>query len=70
MNNTLLLDKFLCEELRTFSPYYNIPDGSKPFAISGLLTLLSPANNILASALYDKEDYPEQDTVLSKLKMV
>jgi len=63
LNVIILNDNFMAEEFKTLRPFYNVPDLSKPFSISGNLTLLSPANNILSNFLSDKEEHPEQDTI-------
>ena len=69
-NITLLLSNFLAEQAKTFEAHHNVFDGSKPYSISNLVTLLSPANAILSDALDDKTEQPELDTIASKLKYV
>lgn len=53
----------MAEEFKTLKPHYNIPDLSKPYSVSGNLTLLKPANNILSNFLSDKQEDPANDTV-------
>mgnify|MGYP006909096523 FL=1 len=69
MNVTILLDNLMAEEFKTLDTYYNIPDTTKPFSVSGNLNLLSPANSILSSYLYDRKEDGE-DKIVDKLKMV
>ena len=57
-------------EMSTFAPHHNVLDGSKPYSISGLITLLSPANSILANALLDKTDILAEDSISSTFKKV
>ena len=65
-----MLDKILAEEYETLKPFYNIPDLSKPFSISGNLSLLGPANAILGNYLLDKREFPEEDTITRMLNFV
>ena len=67
LNVTLLLDELMENEFKTLSPFYNIPDSDKPYSIGGNLTLLSPANSIIANALLDKRHNPEKDTIFGLL---
>lgn len=60
LNYTLLLDDVMVQEAKTLEPHYNIPDMSKPFSVSGNLTLLSPSISILAN--YIHKDIPENGT--------
>lgn len=69
VNATMLLDNLLAEEFKTLDTYYNIPDTTKPYSVSGNLNLLSPANSILSSYLYDTKE-EGVDTIVSKLNMV
>lgn len=63
LNFTLLGDGLLANEFKTLKPHYNIPDLSKPFSISGNLTLLAPANSILANYLSDYEDGVDDESI-------
>ena len=67
---TVLLDNKLTEELEAISPYYNIPDTSKPYSVSGFLSLQSPANATLSNYLDDKSVLEGTDNICSKLKFV
>lgn len=58
------------KEFSTLSPFYNISESSKPFAISGMLTMLSPANGILANTIMFKEPKPNEDTIFANLRRV
>lgn len=69
MNFSILNDNDLADECMTLSPHYNIPDLSKPFSVSGNLTLLNPANNILGNLVQESTDLPP-DTILDKLDTV
>lgn len=60
----------MSEEFKTLSPYYNAPDVSQPYAISGHLGLLSPATSVLSNFLYDKTPPKEKDTVCDRLKFI
>jgi hypothetical protein len=53
LNFTVLGDELMATEFKTLSAHHNIPDMSKPFSISGNLSLLSPANSILSNYLGD-----------------
>lgn len=70
LNFTLLLDVFMEEQFKTLAPFYNIPDTSAPYSISGNLTLLSPINSILSNALMDRTEDPANDTVYNLLGKV
>ncbi len=70
INFTLLLDKLLTEEYEVLKPFYNIPDLTKPFSISGNLSLLGPANAILGNFLMDKRENREEDTITKLLNFV
>jgi hypothetical protein len=70
LNFTILLDNLLAEEFKTFDPFYNIPDTSKPYSVSGNLTLLSPANNILAQCLLDTREDVAGDTIVKQLNFM
>lgn len=67
LNVMILLDNYMADLFKTLKPYYNIPDMSKPFSVSGNLTLLSPANNILSNYLSDRTEYPSVDTIINEL---
>ena len=69
INFTILLDNKLTEELRTISPFYNIPDTSKPYSVGGYLSLQPPANLTLSAYLEDASEDTVNDTVVSKLKL-
>ena len=70
INFTELLDKLLAGEYDVLEPHFNIPDLSNPYAVSGNLTLLGPANAILLNFLRDiKEDIPN-DTIVEKLNLI
>ena len=70
LNMTLLLDSVLEEEYEVLSPHYNIPDLSNPYAVSGNLTLLGPANAILLNYLRDKMEDPMTDSIVEKLNLI
>ena len=63
------VDNKLTEELRTISPFYNIPDTSKPYSVGGYLSLQPPANLTLSAYLEDASEDTVNDTVVSKLKL-
>lgn len=70
INMSLLLDLLLVEEYEVLKPFYNIPDLTKPFAISGNLSLLGPSNAILGNYLMDRREFPEEDTITRMLNFV
>jgi len=70
LNFFILGDEFMARKFSTLKPHYNIPDTSKPYSISGNLSLLAPANSIMTNWLLDKEDDPEKDTVYKELETV
>jgi hypothetical protein len=70
LNVMLLLDKFMEEEAEPFKPHYNVPDTAYPYCISGNLTLLSPANDILSNYLSSSDNDGNNDTVFDKLELV
>ena len=55
---------------KTLSPFYNIAELSNPYAVSGMLSLLAPANATLANYLKGSEADIRVDTVFDKLKKV
>lgn len=67
VNVIILNDNMMAEEFKTLDPYYNIPDMSKPYSVSGNLTLFSPANNILMNFLRDRTEDKEHDTIVNRL---
>lgn len=67
---TVLLDEVLVDEYEVLSPHFNIPDLSKPYSVSGNLTLLGPANAILLNYLRDKMEDPMADTIVEKLNLI
>ena len=69
INMSILLDNKLTEAMRPISPFYNIPDTSKPYSVGGYLSLQPPANATLSHYLEDQTENPEMDTILSKLKL-
>lgn len=70
LNFWLMLDNLMYDEFKTFSPFYNVPDLSKPFSVSGNLTLLSPGNYILGNYLDDKTSVPDElDFVLEPVSV-
>lgn len=70
LNVTILLDNMLADLTKTLAPFYNIPDMSKPNAIAGELTLLSPANSLLGNYILDNDEDPANDTVSDRLEYV
>lgn len=70
MNQTLLLDNNMVEEFNTLSPYFNAPDVSRPYAVSGFVGLLSPSTSILSSFLEDKSPSEYQDTICGRFTFV
>lgn len=70
INLSLLIDRVLEDEYEVLQPHYNIPDLSNPYAVSGNLTLLGPANAILLNYLRDKMEDPLQDTIVEKLNLI
>ena len=70
INMSILLDMLLVEEYEVLKPFYNIPDLTKPFAISGNLSLLGPSNAILGNYLMDRREFPEEDTITRMLNFV
>lgn len=64
----MLLDNKLSERFNTLDPYFNAPDVSAPYAISGFLGLLSPATSILSNFLYDRSPSKRQDVVCDRFK--
>lgn len=70
LNFTLMLDDLMSNEFKTLAPFYGIPSAGEPYDVSSVLTLLSPANSILANALVDNKDDPSKDTLFSKLSKV
>lgn len=70
INMSLLIDLLLTEEYEVLKPFYNIPDLTKPFAISGNLSLLGPSNAILGNYLMDRREFPEEDTITRMLNFV
>jgi hypothetical protein len=70
LNFTILLDNLLTEEFKTLRPFYNIPDLSKPYSVSGNLTLLAPANSILSNYLSDDSENLVDDTISKLLNTV
>lgn len=73
LNVTILLDNMMADEFKTLEAYYNIPDVSKPYSISGNLTLLSPATSTLSNYLSTDEDDnidPKSDELVSKLNFI
>ena len=61
-----MIDAKMHRYFRVFAPHFNIP-GEQPYNISGNLTLLAPANNIMLEYLRAEHDHPENDTVLRDL---
>lgn len=70
LNFIVLIDNLLSEEFKKLKPFYNIPDMSKPYSVCGYLTLLAPSNSLIANYLSDKSEYPEQDTISNKFKLL
>lgn len=71
LNQTILLDNLVAKEVDTFKPHYNIPDVSKPYAISGNFGLLGPSNSILTNFLDDKNCYDNsEDEIVKQLKFI
>lgn len=61
----------LVEEFKTLRAFYSVPDVSKPFSISGNLTLLSPATSILSNYLsQDDNEGNVEDKLVSKLNFI
>lgn len=65
-----MLDNLLTDEFKSFAPFYNIPDTSKPYSVSGNLTLLAPANSTIANYLSDAREADGVDPILSQVSMV
>lgn len=61
-----MIDAKIHNLFKVFEPHFNIP-GEQPYNISGNLTLLAPANNIMLEYLRAEHDHPENDTVLRDL---
>lgn len=71
LNFTILLDAMMANEFKTLQPHFNVSDLSKPYAVSGNLSLLAPATSILSNYLYKKTpDAPAVDNISNQLKMV
>lgn len=70
LNVSILLDNFMEREFKTLKPYFNVPETSKPYAISGNLTLLSPSTSILSNFLYDKSESTRKDQICNGFKFV
>lgn len=60
----------MAEEAKRLQAFYSIPEVSKPFAISGLLTLLSPSTSILTNYLHDFTTQEGIDKCLEKFNFV
>lgn len=59
----------MAKEAEQFASYHSSMDVSRPYAISGFITLLSPGNTILTNYLDKKVNNSNmEDTVVSKLK--
>jgi len=67
LNFVALQDNWLADEFEVLSPYYNVPDQSKPYSVSGNLTLHAPGNSIIANYLSDVSKADGADTVIDKL---
>lgn len=70
LNFTPMLDNLVENEFKSFAPFYNIPDTSKPYSVSGNLTLLAPANSTIANYLSDARESDSLDTILSQVATV
>lgn len=70
LNICVLLDNMMHDEALRMQPHFSVPDTSKPYGISGLLTLLSPSTSILSNYLYDKETVQTEDECVKKLNFV
>lgn len=69
LNFTVLLDGKLANEFDTMAPWFSVPGASRPYAITNLISLLSPSNSILSNYLLDKSvDPKEKDTVVSRME--
>lgn len=66
LNVYLLPDRYMANLFERFNPYYNIPD-FEPYSVSGKVSLLPLANNIMLEYLKNKSDHPEQDKILKDL---
>jgi hypothetical protein len=66
----VLLDKFMADLASGLAPHYSVPDLSKPFNVSGRLSLLSPTTSILGNYLASPVEDIEKDTISSKLNTV
>jgi len=65
---TIMLDNLIVDELKTLEPHYNIPDMSKPYSVSGNLSLLSSVTSIASNYLDNKElEEPENDFINKQL---
>ena len=61
----------LVDEFKTLKAFYSVPDVSKPYSISGNLTLLSPATSILSNYLSNKDNEDNlEDRLVSKLNLI
>lgn len=65
-----MLDSLLANEYEVLEPHYNIPDLSNPYAVSGNLTLLGPANAIILNYLRDRTEDIANDTIVEKLNLI
>ena len=66
----ILLSNDMAELAKTFEAHHNVFEGSTPFSISSNVTILSPANAVLADALSDAVEEPEKDTIYRTLKFI
>ena len=62
-----LMDGVMAEEFKTLRPFFNVPDMTKPYAISKRLTLDTPNNSILANYLADKSVSRGDNSLLAEL---
>jgi len=56
LNITLLLDNFMHDKLKTFSPYYNVPDMYTVYGVSGNLTLSNPVVATISNHLANERN--------------
>jgi hypothetical protein len=67
LNFTPLLDVYIADQASTLAPHFNVPGRSKPYEISGNLTLLAPATAVVSRYLRDTSETPDLDMIVSRL---
>ena len=68
LNNILLLDNDLSNEFVTLEPYNALLDVSKPFSISGNMSLLSPATTLVSNWMDSDITSPQDMSYLHSLQ--